>query len=160
MSDWSDDVSDLGGQIAVPTLVLHAQGDAVVPFEEGRRLAALIPGAQFVPLDSKNHVLLEHEPAWQHFLAEIRSFLGTGASAPATSSRAVFSELSDRECEVLELIAQGLSNIEIAQRLVISPKTVRNHITSIFGKLEVTNRAQAIVRAREAGLGHSDIQRP
>jgi pimeloyl-ACP methyl ester carboxylesterase/DNA-binding CsgD family transcriptional regulator len=160
MSDWSDDVSDLGGQVAVPTLVLHAQGDAVVPFEEGRRLAALIPGAQFVPLDSKNHVLLEHEPAWQHFLAEIRSFLGTGASAPATSSRAVFPELSDRECGVLELIAQGLSNSEIAQRLVISPKTVRNHITSIFGKLEVTNRAQAIVRAREAGLGHSDIQRP
>jgi pimeloyl-ACP methyl ester carboxylesterase/DNA-binding CsgD family transcriptional regulator len=158
-SDWSDDVSDLACQVAVPTLVLHAQADAAVPFEEGRRLAALIPGAQFVPLDSKNHVLLESEPAWQHFLAEIRSFLGTGASAPATSSRTVFPELSDRECEVLELIAHGLSNSEIAQRLVISPKTVRNHITSIFGKLEVSNRAQAIVRAREAGLGHSDIQR-
>jgi pimeloyl-ACP methyl ester carboxylesterase/DNA-binding CsgD family transcriptional regulator len=159
-SDWSDDVSDLACQVAVPTLVLHAQADAAVPFEEGRRLAALISGAQFVPLDSKNHVLLESEPAWQHFLAEIRTFLGTGASAPATSPRAVFPELSDRECEVLDLIAQGLSNSEIAQHLVISPKTVRNHITSIFGKLDVTNRAQAIVRAREAGLGHSYKRRP
>ena len=63
-SDWSDDVSDLARQVAVPTLVLHAQADAAVPFEEGCRLAALIPGAQFVPLDSENHVLLESELAW------------------------------------------------------------------------------------------------
>ena len=54
---------------------------------------------------------------------------------------------------MLELIAQGLGNDDIAQRLAISPKTVRNHITNIFGKLAATTRAQAIVRAREAGFG-------
>lgn len=63
-----------------------------------------------------------------------------------------FPELTEREVEVLRLIAQGLNNQEIAQKLVLSPKTVRNHITNIFSKLQVADRAQAIVRAREAGL--------
>lgn len=63
-----------------------------------------------------------------------------------------FPELTERELEILRLIAQGLNNQELAQKLVLSPKTVRNHITSIFSKLQVADRAQAIVRAREAGL--------
>ncbi|MEO5886155.1 MAG: response regulator transcription factor [Anaerolineales bacterium] len=63
-----------------------------------------------------------------------------------------FPELTERELEVLRLISQGLNNQEIAQKLVLSPKTVRNHITSIFSKLQVADRAQAIVRAREAGV--------
>lgn len=79
------------------------------------------------------------------FFAEQRS----GAPLPPR----VFPELSEREREVLDLIAQGAGNAEIAQRLVVSPKTVRNHISNIFSKLQVTDRAQAIVRAREAGLG-------
>jgi DNA-binding NarL/FixJ family response regulator len=65
----------------------------------------------------------------------------------------VFPELTDRQREVLDLIAQGLNNGEIAERLVLSPKTVRNHISAIFNALQVADRAQAIVRAREAGLG-------
>jgi DNA-binding NarL/FixJ family response regulator/class 3 adenylate cyclase len=64
-----------------------------------------------------------------------------------------FPELTDREREVLVLIAQGVSNKEIAEKLVISMKTVSNHITNIFGKLQVADRAQAIIRARDAGLG-------
>ena len=64
----------------------------------------------------------------------------------------IFPELSDREREVLALIAQGLSNAEIAARLVISGKTVRNHVSNIFAKLQVADRAQAIIRARESGL--------
>lgn len=63
------------------------------------------------------------------------------------------SVLSDRECELLDLIAAGFNNAEIAQKLFISPKTVRNHITSIFSKLQVVDRAQAIRRARKSGLG-------
>jgi DNA-binding NarL/FixJ family response regulator len=63
-----------------------------------------------------------------------------------------FPELTERELEVLRLISQGLNNQEIAQKLVLSPKTVRNHITNIFSKLQVADRAQAIVRAREAGV--------
>jgi DNA-binding NarL/FixJ family response regulator len=64
-----------------------------------------------------------------------------------------FPELTDREREVLELIAQGRSNPDIARSFVLSPKTVRNHVSNIFTKLQVADRAQAIVRAREAGLG-------
>lgn len=63
-----------------------------------------------------------------------------------------FPELTERELEILRLISQGLNNQQITQKLVLSPKTVRNHITSIFSKLQVADRAQAIVRAREAGL--------
>ena len=64
----------------------------------------------------------------------------------------VFPELSDREREILALIAQGHRNAEIAERLYLSPKTVRNHVTNILDKLQVADRAQAIIRAREAGL--------
>jgi DNA-binding NarL/FixJ family response regulator len=64
-----------------------------------------------------------------------------------------FPDLTDREREVLELIAQGWSNGRIAQHFVLSPKTVRNHVSNILGKLRVADRSQAIVRAREAGLG-------
>jgi DNA-binding NarL/FixJ family response regulator len=64
-----------------------------------------------------------------------------------------FPELTEREVEVLELIARGLNNTEIARRLVVSDKTVRNHVSSVFSKLHVADRAQAIVRARESGLG-------
>ena len=64
-----------------------------------------------------------------------------------------FPELTERERELLELIAQGRSNQEIARHFVLSPKTVRNHVSNIFTKLQVADRAQAIVRAREAGLG-------
>jgi DNA-binding NarL/FixJ family response regulator len=75
-------------------------------------------------------------------------------SADRRSSRAgPFPMLTDREEEILGLIATGRSNAQIAQALVLSDKTVRNHITSIFSKLGLTDRAQAIVRAREAGLG-------
>jgi DNA-binding NarL/FixJ family response regulator len=67
--------------------------------------------------------------------------------------RTAFPELTDREREVLELIAQGRNNQEIAGALFLSPKTVRNHVSNIFMKLHVADRAQAIVLAREAGLG-------
>src|SRR5439155_12089777 len=66
---------------------------------------------------------------------------------------AIFPELTEREREVLERIAQGYNNSELAARLAISAKTVRNHISNIFSKLQVADRAQAIVRARDAGLG-------
>jgi DNA-binding NarL/FixJ family response regulator len=67
----------------------------------------------------------------------------------------LFPDLTDREREILDLIARGDSNSDIARHLHISPKTVSNHISNIFNKLQVADRAQAIVRAREAGMGHS-----
>lgn len=77
------------------------------------------------------------------------------AAIDAQPTRQAFPQLSDRERDVLELIAQGLNNNEIAGRLMLSTKTVRNHVSNIFAKLQVADRAQAIVRARDAGLGQS-----
>ena len=75
------DVSGLLGRVRTPTLVIHSRDDAVVPISEGRLLAAEIPGAQFVELDSKNHVLLEHEPAWGRFCEAVLEFVGLGSEA-------------------------------------------------------------------------------
>jgi pimeloyl-ACP methyl ester carboxylesterase/DNA-binding winged helix-turn-helix (wHTH) protein len=69
------DVTGIAPGVRVPTLVLHGTGDAAVPFEEGRRMAAAIPDARFVSLETQNHVMLEHEPAWSRFLEEVRRFL-------------------------------------------------------------------------------------
>jgi DNA-binding NarL/FixJ family response regulator len=92
-----------------------------------------------------------------HFGPEIAKRLMGFFSAPKPSPPLeAFPELTAREVEVLDLIARGRSNAEIAGRLYVSPKTVRNHISSIFTKLQVADRAHAIVRAREAGLGRDN----
>ena len=83
----------------------------------------------------------------------VNYFSGLDVTGRTAVPPQVFPELTARERELLDLIAQGLNNAEIAERLVLSPKTVRNHITNIFSKLQVADRAQAIVRAREAGMG-------
>ncbi len=80
--------------------------------------------------------------------------MGFFSGAGSVAGGQPFPDLTGRECEILSLIAQGYGNAEIAGRLYLSPKTVRNHISSIFDKLQVTDRSQAIVRAREAGMGH------
>jgi pimeloyl-ACP methyl ester carboxylesterase len=69
------DIRPLLAQVRVPTLVLHCRNDVAVPFDEGRELAAGIPGAQLVPLEGQNHLILEEEPAFSRFLDEVRSFL-------------------------------------------------------------------------------------
>ena len=80
------EVSELLPQVAVPTLVLHCRDDAVSPFDLGRRMAAIIPGARFVALEGRNHMMLEDEPAWPRFLQEVRSFLGEDDSAGTGSA--------------------------------------------------------------------------
>jgi DNA-binding NarL/FixJ family response regulator len=81
------------------------------------------------------------------------------AEIEPSSPEEAFPELTPRELEVLELIAQGANNNDIAEKLVISIKTVRNHINSIFGKLQVADRSAAIIQARDAGFGRSDHAR-
>lgn len=162
------DVTDLAQRVTAPTLILHSRDDVAMPFEEGRLLAALIPDARFVPLDSRNHILLEDEPAWPRFLAEVHAFLGVIGSASGNrpeggprsdqepaEPQALFPELTQRELDVLELVARGASNEAIAEQLTITQKTVRNYVSRIYSKMHVDRRAQVIVLAREAGLGRS-----
>jgi pimeloyl-ACP methyl ester carboxylesterase/DNA-binding CsgD family transcriptional regulator len=144
------EVSPLLGSVRTPTLVVHARGDQVVPISAGRRLASGIPGAQFVELDSANHILLEDEPAWGRFCEAVLDFMGL---APQETRRdQAFDALSPRERAILALLAEGLANAEIADRLAISEKTVRNHVSNVFDKLGVWSRAQAIVFARDRGF--------
>lgn len=93
------DVTHLLPQIKVPTLVLHARGDLRCPFDEGKIVAAGIPGCRFVSLDSRNHLLLEQEPAWHEFLREVRGFLGvdTRETAPIVQMRSPIARLKDRK---------------------------------------------------------------
>lgn len=147
------DVSALMARVTVPTLVVHQRGDVRIPFDEGRLIASSIPGARFLPLDSPNHVLLEGEPAWDRYWQEVRAFLGAGDSKQEPPPGVGLPQLTLRERQVLELLARGLANEDIAQRLGISAKTVRNQVSALFAKLGVSSRGQAIVKAREAGLG-------
>ena len=153
---WEVDVRDAASRIRCPVLVVHPERDAVIPVEEGRLLASLIPDSRFVQLDSDNHLLLADEPAWPRLFAEVRSFLAEPARALPTSRALPLDKLTSRERAVLEGIAAGLDNAEIAASLRLSEKTVRNYITRVFDKIRVEHRYQAIVRAREAGLGRAD----
>jgi len=149
------DVQDAARRIKCPTLVIHASKDKAVHVEEGRLLAGLIPGARFVELDSENHMLLPEEPAWARFLEEVQGFLGTPRAQGETAGiEERLTALTERERQVLEGIARGLDNAEIAAELALSEKTVRNHITRVFDKIGVAHRYQAIVLARDAGLGN------
>jgi DNA-binding NarL/FixJ family response regulator len=129
---------------------LHARQSAVLPFDDGRKVAALVPDARFVPLESRNHILMNTEPAWQQFVNEIDEFLSI---SPDRSAAFSFDDLTARERDVLELVAQGASNIDISVRLKISEKTVRNHVSIILSKLGAVSRAQAVAISRDAGFG-------
>src|SRR5262249_8401659 len=128
-------------------LVAHATGDRMVPFEEGRLLASLLPNAQLTSLESINHILLPDEPAWTDFLGQVHTFLGE----PKPSAPSELPSLSARERDVLELVAAGLDNEEIAARLFVSVRTVERHVSNIYIKLGVSGKAaRAAAAARYA----------
>jgi pimeloyl-ACP methyl ester carboxylesterase/DNA-binding CsgD family transcriptional regulator len=144
-----DEVTREAAAVVSPALVVHPREDALVPFSEGRLLATLIPGARFVPLESRNHILLADEPAWAQFRAELRSFLGS----IETSMQSELTELSNRELNVLALVAEGLSNEQIAARLYLSVRTVERHLSNIYAKLRVSGKAgRAAAAARYSRL--------
>jgi pimeloyl-ACP methyl ester carboxylesterase/DNA-binding CsgD family transcriptional regulator len=151
------DVREWAKSITIPTMVIQAKHDAAVSFERGRQTAAHIPSARFVVLDSKNHVLMATEPAWAYFWHEFYRFLEVAPEllkekTVVPASDRILLELSARERDVLRLLAQGYNNLDIAQRLVLSEKTVRNYISNIYSKLEINSRGEAIVIARKSGL--------
>ena len=141
-----DEVTADAKRITSPTLVLHSRDDALVPFAEGRLLATLIPGARFVALESRNHILLPDDAAWDQFRGELHGFLGTVVESPEPDE---LSDLSGRELEVLALVAEGLGNEEIAERLYLSVRTVERHLSNIYAKLRISGKtARAAAAAR------------
>jgi pimeloyl-ACP methyl ester carboxylesterase/DNA-binding CsgD family transcriptional regulator len=139
------DVRDELAQVRVPTLVLHGTHDQIAPLSQGKLLASHIPGATFVQLDSCNHVLLEHEPAWQQFQQAVLEF--TGHALAGGTAGPLAATLTARERTTLALLCEGHSNSQIGWHLGIAEKTVRNHISNLYRKLGVRSRAEAIVKA-------------
>ena len=116
---------------------MHAREDAMVPFAEGRLIAALIPGARFVPLEGRNHILLADEPAWGEFLAAVDDFLGARARRPGRRRRG----LSAARSRSSAWSPTGRSNEEIAAELVLSVRTVERHLSNGYAKLRVSGKA-------------------
>jgi DNA-binding CsgD family transcriptional regulator/pimeloyl-ACP methyl ester carboxylesterase len=143
------DLRDLLGHVSAPTLVLHRREDPVVPVELGRALAALIPYARFELLDGS-----WHQP-WLGDVAAVLTLAGdffgfTPPAAPAHRNPAP--TLTAREREVLRLVAQGLNDAGIAERLVVSAHTVHRHVANIRNRLGQPSRAAAAAHAARHGL--------
>lgn len=148
---YAINVKDSAAKVRCPTLVFHLKGDEMVRFEQGRRLAALIPGARFVPLPGRNHVPFTHEAAWQTFVDQTLAFIGSpvaSTDAPAASA----GRLTTRQCEVLRLVAAGNTDKQIARRLRLSPRTVEMHVGNAVRALGCRTRAEATHRAAEQRL--------
>lgn len=137
------DIRPLLPGLRVPTLVLHGEGDMAMPLALGRELAAGIPGARFEVLPSRNHIPMEQEPAFERLCQAITGFIAGRPPSPA---------LTPRERELAALVGQGLDNLQIAARLGLADKTVRNRLSALYVKLGVEGRAMAVVKARELGL--------
>jgi pimeloyl-ACP methyl ester carboxylesterase/DNA-binding CsgD family transcriptional regulator len=147
---YRTDMRDVLARVRAPALVIHRREDRAMPFEQGREVASLLPDAQFVAAEGSAH------PPWlggdtAAILTAIRRFLGPGAS-PAAAEVVPDSPLSAREAEVLRLVAEGLSDADIAARLIVSPHTVHRHVANIRTKLGQPSRAAAAAYAARRGL--------
>jgi len=140
-------VKDAARRVHCPALLLHPKDDQMVPFEQGRRLASLIPGARFVPLEGRNHIPLPTEAAFAGFLREVRAFLGMPADPEAPVPR-----LTPRQAEVLRRIAGGETDKQVAAALRLSPRTVEMHVAGALRTLDCRTRAEAVHRATRLQL--------
>ena len=134
--------------IGVLVLTMFEDDDSVFAAMRAGARGYLLKGADQAEIVRAIHAVGSGEAIFgPHIARRVMDFFsGERTAVP-------FPDLTAREREVLELVAQGRSNAEITRTLVLSPKTVRNHVSNVFTKLQVADRAQAIVRAREAGLG-------
>jgi pimeloyl-ACP methyl ester carboxylesterase/DNA-binding CsgD family transcriptional regulator len=140
--------------ITAPTIVLQALGDRSTTFDNAVQVSGQIAGARLVPLESRNHILLADEPAWQVFLREVTAFLEPDRRAFLEGGAEGAESLSQREREVLRLCADGKTNDEIAGTLGLSPRTVERHLSNVYLKLGVTGsaaRAAAVARFLREG---------
>ena len=136
--------------VGVVVVTMFEENDSVFAAMRAGARGYVLKGADAAEVIKVVRAVAEGEA---HFGPEIARRLMGFFAAPAPEAREVFPELTEREREVLDLVARGLGNPEIARRLYLSEKTVRNHVSHVFLKLQVADRSQAIVRAREAGLG-------
>ncbi|MCY4756212.1 alpha/beta fold hydrolase [Pelomonas aquatica] len=132
-------VKEAAQRVRCPTLILHPKGDQMVSFDQGRRLASLVPGARFVPLEGRNHIPFPTEPAFEAFRREVRDFLGHAAPATVAEAR-----LTARQRDVLGRIAAGATDKEVAAALQLSPRTVEMHVGSALKALGCRTRAEAV----------------
>ncbi len=139
------DVEDLLPTLDLPTLILHSIGDRMNEFAYGRHLASSIAGARLVALPSDNHIVLEEEPAWALFCAEVKRFIAPDAISETPVP--IENLLSAREIEVLQLVAAGSDNDEIAAALHVSTRTVERHLQNVYRKLGVHGRAARVAAA-------------
>jgi pimeloyl-ACP methyl ester carboxylesterase/DNA-binding CsgD family transcriptional regulator len=150
------DVSARLREVAVPAAVLHRREDRAIAFELGRELAAQLPGASFVALDGANHYPWLGDPDSVLRAAlnalEVDGAAALGPRARIDRARQEDQDLTSREAEVLTLVASGLSDGEIAERLVLSPHTVHRHVANIRTKLGLPTRAAAVAEATKRGL--------
>jgi pimeloyl-ACP methyl ester carboxylesterase/DNA-binding CsgD family transcriptional regulator len=145
---FATDIRETLARVLVPTLVVHRRGDRTIRLRAGEQLAALIPNAELVVLDGDAH--LPWHGDMDDVLGAVAPFLGI--TPPARDTRGGVEELSPREREVLRLVADGLSDGDIAERLVLSPHTVHRHVANILRKLGLHSRAAAAAHAARAGL--------
>jgi pimeloyl-ACP methyl ester carboxylesterase/DNA-binding CsgD family transcriptional regulator len=134
LADATDDLA----RVTVPALVLHSVEDRMNDFEHARTLATLLPDARLVPLESRNHIVLEDEPAWPVFVEEVGRFLGADGVSPVPAP--LDQVLSPRELEVLRMAADGLDNEAIADALTLSVRTVERHLQNVYAKLDLAGR--------------------
>jgi DNA-binding NarL/FixJ family response regulator len=136
--------------VAVLVLTMLEGDDSVFAAVRAGAKGYLLKGADRAEIGRALDAVAHGEVVFSSSIAQrVLAFFAGGRTAAA----APFPELTDREREVLDLVARGLTNAEIARRLVVSDKTVRNHVSNVFAKLHVAGRAEAVARARDAGLG-------
>ncbi|HUG30315.1 MAG TPA: response regulator transcription factor [Candidatus Limnocylindria bacterium] len=142
--------------IAVLVLSMYEDDDQVFGALKAGARGYVLKGADRAELIRAIRAVASGEALFGPAIARrLATFFAQRTALEAT----IFPELTEREREILDMVARGLSNPDITRRLVLSPKTVRNHVSNIFSKLQVADRAQAIVRAREAGLGGTKPRR-